>query len=102
MRLSVVIASKDRPELLRRVVEELREQVADIDSDAEIVVVDDGSQPPYNLGDMPEVRVLRTSGHGPARARNEGVRASAGDITIGSAVCVLSNVMASAIAMPSA
>ena len=80
MRLSVVIASKDRPELLRRVVEELREQVADVDGGAEIVVVDDGSQPAYNLGDMPEVRVMRTSGHGPARARNEGVRASAGDV----------------------
>ncbi|MBU6234096.1 MAG: glycosyltransferase, partial [Acidobacteria bacterium] len=80
MLLSVVIASKDRPELLRRVLPTVCEQVEEFDGDAEVVVVDDGSQPAYDLTDLPGVRLIRTSGRGPARARNEGVRASTGEV----------------------
>jgi len=78
VRCSVVIASKNRPELLRRAVDVLVPQVSAVNG--EIIVVDDGSKPAYSSRDFPEVTLVRTSGVGPARARNRGARAAKGDI----------------------
>jgi glycosyltransferase involved in cell wall biosynthesis/GT2 family glycosyltransferase len=81
VKVSVVIASKDRLALLQRVLESMRPQIADLGGAGEVIVVDDGSTVPYDA-DALGVRVLRTSGVGPARARNEGVRASEADIVL--------------------
>ena len=51
----------------------------------EIIVVDDGSDPPLTPADVPEgVRVVtqRRDGFGAARARNNGARAAAGSILV--------------------
>ena len=82
MRVSVVIASKDRSALLATVLNDLRPQVATFDGEAEIIVVDDGSSQPYDAGVLDVSRVVRTVGLGPARARNAGVRAATGDIIV--------------------
>lgn len=80
MQISVVVASKDRPALLHSLLTSLSEEIARVDVDCEVIVVDDGSNPPYDLAAWPAVRVVRTGGRGPARARNEGARASSGEI----------------------
>ena len=70
--VSVVIPTRDRPELLRRA-------LASIPLGHEVVVVDDGSTVPVVVDD-PRARVVRreTSG-GAAAARNAGIVASSGD-----------------------
>lgn len=78
--VSVVIASKDRRELLARVLDVLAPQLAAYEGDAEVVVVDDGSTPPYASSEFPHVRLCRTRGVGPARARNVGIAAATGEI----------------------
>ncbi|CAB4861148.1 unannotated protein [freshwater metagenome] len=82
MQLSVVIASKDRPDLLGALLNTLRPQVEELNGVGEIVVVDDGSTPPYDAALFPGVSLLRTSGIGPARARNFGVQHSTGEIIL--------------------
>ncbi len=78
MRCSVVIASKNRPDLLRRALDVIVPQVSAVNG--EIIVVDDGSEPAYGSRDFPDVTLLRTNGVGPARARNRGARVAKGDI----------------------
>lgn len=70
--VSVVIPTRDRPELLARA-------LASIPVGHEVVVVDDGSTVPVVVDD-PRARVVRreTSG-GAAAARNAGIVASSGD-----------------------
>lgn len=80
MQISVVVASKDRPVLLRSLLVSLFEEIAHVAVACEVIVVDDGSATPYDVAEWSGVRVLRTSGIGPARARNEGARASTGAI----------------------
>ena len=80
MQISVVVASKNRPSLINSLLESLTEEISRCDASCEVIVVDDGSTPPYELDSWPGVRVLRTSGIGPARARNEGALASSGEI----------------------
>jgi len=80
VQISVVVASKNRLVLLRSLLTSLSEEIAHVDVACEVIVVDDGSTPPYEFDAWPGVRVLRTSGVGPARARNEGARASRGEI----------------------
>ncbi len=82
MEISVVIASKDRPELLGALLSTLRPQVEELEGRGEIVVVDDGSSPPYDAATFPGVTFLRTSGIGPARARNYGVQQSTGAVIL--------------------
>jgi glycosyltransferase involved in cell wall biosynthesis len=73
--VTVIIPSRDRPGELRRCLEALGRQDADVPF--EIVVVDDGSMPPVAVA---EARVVRTSGQGPAAARNAGAAAAMGAI----------------------
>jgi hypothetical protein len=70
--LSIVIPTRDRPELLRAA---LRSALAQEGADVEVLVVDDGSQPPVALDDDPRLRVLRLEpSQGGSAARNLGAR----------------------------
>ena len=82
MQISVVIASKDRPEFLEALLATLRPQIEKLQGQGEIIVVDDGSTPPYDPATFPDVTFLRTLGIGPARARNFGVQHSTGEIIL--------------------
>jgi glycosyltransferase involved in cell wall biosynthesis len=83
MQITVVIATHNRPALLR-------EAIASIEAQSfrewEIVVVDDGSQPPVDLESLSEtdverIRLLRHEvPHGPSGARNTGMRAATGNL----------------------
>ena len=80
MRFSVVIPTFNRQATLRQTLAAL---VSQDYSDAEIIVVDDGSTD--GTGDMiahefPTVRYLRQANRGPAAARNFGIRESTGDL----------------------
>jgi glycosyltransferase involved in cell wall biosynthesis len=74
MSLSVIIPTRDRPERLRCCLESLRGAV-----DAEIVVVDDGSDPPL-AATARDVRCVRLEGVGLNEARNRGAEAASGRI----------------------
>ena len=74
---SVVIATRDRPQLLARVLDALRTQHTD--RAFEVIVVDDGSTPPLDesaLTGLHPARLVRGNGHGPGAARNVGVTAA--------------------------
>lgn len=88
---SVVIATRDRPTLLRRSLEALLTQTLPR-TDYEIIVVDDGDgddpatritveQLHERSGGLPALRYLRAAGaRGPAAARNHGWRHARGEI----------------------
>ncbi|GMU77418.1 MAG: hypothetical protein AMXMBFR46_02190 [Acidimicrobiia bacterium] len=76
--LSVVIATRRRPELLARCLARLAEQHGD--HPYEVVVVNDDDEPLGLPGGDPRVRVVQTAVHGVAGARNSGVTASTGVI----------------------
>lgn len=77
--MSVVIPTRNRPGVLPRAVASVLSQTA---SDLEVIVVDDGSQPPVDRGTLPpdpRVRLLRLNrSGGAARARNVGMSAGNG------------------------
>ncbi len=76
--ISVVIATRDRRELLRRVTEEVIAQLIPGD---ELIVVDDGTTEPEPSAWLEgHAVVLRSYGNGPAVARNLGWRRAAGEI----------------------
>ncbi|MBN1844206.1 MAG: glycosyltransferase [Sedimentisphaerales bacterium] len=79
--ISVVVASKDRPAGIRRLLVSLASQ----DWPAgrlEILIVDDGSQPAYRLDD-PAVRLIRHDVcRGAQRSRNDGLAASTGELVL--------------------
>ena len=80
---SVVIATRDRPERLRLCLEALAQQRTD--RVYEVVVVDDGGEPPVGASDVaafPRVRLLRAAGRGPAAARNLGIREARGAVVL--------------------
>lgn len=72
--LGVVVPSRDRPELAARAVRGALAQRAV----SEVVVVDDGSDPPLDLRALadPRLRTLRLEGRGVSAARNAGIAAS--------------------------
>lgn len=71
--VTVVIPTKDRPDLLDRCLARVLAACDETGRSCEVVVVDDGSSPPIGgLADR-RVRVVRTEGVGPSRARNLGV-----------------------------
>jgi GT2 family glycosyltransferase len=75
--VSVVVPTRDRLQSLRRTVAALAAQ--EIDAPWELIVVDDGSEPAVGadaVAGLPDARVLRTTGVGPARARNAGIAAA--------------------------
>ena len=76
-RATVVVTTRDRPEFARRA---LASALAQTIHDIEVVVVDDGSTPPFDpCSDDPRLRLLRrgTAG-GMCVARNDGLRAARG------------------------
>jgi cellulose synthase/poly-beta-1,6-N-acetylglucosamine synthase-like glycosyltransferase len=79
--VSVVVATRDRPEHLRRLVDSLAEQSVD-PSRFEVIVVDDASAGEPLQGAAPDGLRLRLIRHpsslGPAAARNTGWRAAEG------------------------
>lgn len=74
IKISIIIPTCDRPDLLKRAVGSAQNQMTPPD---EIIIVDDGKDAsPYIDG----TRLVRTGGlEGPARARNMGVKASVSD-----------------------
>ncbi len=76
--VSVVIPSHNRPQLLVKAVESVLAQ----DAPTEIIVIDDGSQPPVATDGVladPAVQVIRNEpAAGPTRARNQGIDAATG------------------------
>jgi GT2 family glycosyltransferase len=74
--VTVIVPTRDRPDELRRCVELLAAQ--DTDQDYELVVVDDGSAPPVT--EFNGARIVRTTGLGPAAARNAGAAVAKGKI----------------------
>ncbi|HUD70031.1 MAG TPA: glycosyltransferase [Acidimicrobiales bacterium] len=71
--ISVVIPTKDRPALLERCVAGVLAACDATGRRCELLVVDDGSAPPVAAVRDERVRVLRTTGVGPSRARNLGI-----------------------------
>jgi glycosyltransferase involved in cell wall biosynthesis len=75
--LSVVIPVYNAPELARRSVESALAQTW---SPLEVVVVDDGSEPPLDLGELASrVKLVRQPNRGASAARNTGVAEARGD-----------------------
>ena len=72
-----MIPTCDRPESLRLCLDALSRQ--DL-SDLDLVVVDDGPEMGTPATTPPDARLVRTSGAGPAAARNAGARAARGEV----------------------
>ncbi len=73
MTATVVVPTRDRPGDLARLLRALAAQ--ETGCDFEVVVVDDGSEPPVSVSDFDgelSLRVVRRGGGGPAAARNAG------------------------------
>jgi len=78
--VSIVVASKNRRELLLQLLDALRLQEVPDDVEVEIIVVDDGSTPAYVSSELAGARLVRCEGVGPARARNRGIGVATGDV----------------------
>ncbi len=81
VRISIVVPTRDRPELLRECLEALSQQ--DIEEPFEVIVVDDSPVPV----ELPAVaglhsRTVASGGRGPAAARNAGIAAASGVIVL--------------------
>ena len=83
--LSVVISTRNRPELLQQCLDHLNNQTLEA-TGYEIVVVDDGSDAPPvqspTANGGPRVCHLRQPPRGPAAARNRGVSAASGEVIV--------------------
>lgn len=79
--LSIIVPTRDRPELLSRCLDALLTQVTR--REYEVVVANDGGhlKQMRQLED-PRVVVLTTGGSGPARARNQGVQVARGELLL--------------------
>jgi GT2 family glycosyltransferase len=79
--VSIIIATRDRQEKLSKTVARLHKQ--DLDPCLyELIVVDDGSNPPVRLAEgdgTARVRVTRSGGEGRSLARNRGAAAARGE-----------------------
>ena len=76
--LTIIIPTHNRPKMLRRAVRSaLAQTLPDLGPNLEIIVVDDGSEPPVALPEYPQVKVIRISpNRGGAAARNIGAKAA--------------------------
>lgn len=85
MKVSVVIPTHNRLEKLRETVEKLRSQNFPKE-DYEIIVVDDGSNPPVKFEEdftiSPSVEIVRLEGEERSVARNKGAKNAQGDLII--------------------
>jgi glycosyltransferase involved in cell wall biosynthesis/GT2 family glycosyltransferase len=79
-RVSIVIASRDRKQLLSTALAAVRLELVETACDCEIVVVDDGSAIAYEQSALDDVTLVRGRGEGPAMARNRGVAVARGEI----------------------
>src|SRR3982751_296139 len=85
MLISVVIATLNRPGMLREAIDSVAAQTYD---DWELVIVDDGSTPPVDLSALaPKVRartllVRNAAPTGVPRAKNAGLRAASGEVVM--------------------
>jgi GT2 family glycosyltransferase len=84
--LSVVIPTCGRPDCLRRALEGLRQQHLP-ETDFEVLVVDDGGDPPadptaVSHADRLKLKVIRKPNGGLASARNAGARAARGELLV--------------------
>jgi GT2 family glycosyltransferase len=80
---SVVIPTHNRPASLARCLRALSAQLSA--PDFEVVVVDNGSDPPLDtpvVRGLPRARLLRTDFPGPGPARNRGWRTAAGEVVL--------------------
>lgn len=74
--VSIIIPTYNRPHLLPRAIDSALGQTVE---DLEVVVVDDGSEPPVKLVDHPRLRLIRLPhNQGTAVARNRGAEAAQG------------------------
>ena len=91
--LSIVIPTRNRPELLANSVNALLNQAGDVDHQIEIIVVNDGSTLDivsplndlvihHNYKDLGLIHIHHQSPSGPAAARNLGVREAKGEIIL--------------------
>jgi glycosyltransferase involved in cell wall biosynthesis len=72
--LSIIIPAFNRPHMLMNAVQSALAQTV---QDIEVIVVDDGSQPPLQLPELPRLRLLRLeTNQGGSVARNRGVAAA--------------------------
>lgn len=79
--VSVVIPTRDRPELLARCLASVLAALDALGGPAEVVVVDDGNgSAAPGLPTDPRVRVVTSPGQGPSRARNRGVVAARAEL----------------------
>src|SRR5262245_39644746 len=84
MQVSVIIPTHNRADRLREAVECLRQQDLAL-TEYEIIVVDDGSNPPIVLDEAPHgpaCRLIRLEGMERSVARNTGAAASRGRILV--------------------
>lgn len=82
-RVSIVVPTHNRHQLVHTCVKAIARSAKGCA--AEVIVVDDGSQPPLAAPSLPgdiEVALLRLEGEGPAAARNAGARAARGDVVL--------------------
>ena len=86
-RISVVVPTYKRGPLLRETIDSLLRSRLDRVGPAELIVVDDGSPVPAELGPDArapgfEVSLIRRPNGGPAAARNTGFRAARGEVVL--------------------
>ncbi len=81
--VSIVVASRDRRELLSRLLAALDAQTFPREQ-RELIVVDDGSKDDTLefLATQPDVRVVRGEGKGPGKARNRGWRIARAELVV--------------------
>ena len=80
-RISVIVPTRGRPAQLRRCVASLLAQRVPSGVGFEVLIVDDGSDPPVTVPDGDaRVTVLRQPHSGPAAARNNGMAAARGEL----------------------
>lgn len=79
--VSFVMATHNRPAKLKKLLQSLLAQNAEAGG-FEIIVVDDGSKPPVDLGEFPDVILLRTEGVERCHARNTGAQRARGELLV--------------------
>jgi glycosyltransferase involved in cell wall biosynthesis len=77
MKYTIIIPTRNRPQSLHQCLAACR-ALESPGGAVEIIVVDDGSQPP--VAPVEGVVLIRESGGGPARARNRGIQSATGDL----------------------
>ncbi len=80
MKLSIIIPTKDRIEILNRTVENLVEAIKDVD--AEIIIINDSKNPLSLSINSNKKQIINNHKSGAASARNYGVKKTLGQILL--------------------